>query len=534
MKGHHAKGVIAAGHEATAQTGAEILRQGGNAVDAVVAAAFTSFLAELTLTSAGGGGFLNLYFRERHEARLFDFFVNMPGLGNPHRPTKKDFFPVNVNFGTTHQEFHVGPASVAVPGSIAGLFEAHRRYGILPLEDVLQPAIQLARQGIVINLHQAYFIALLEPILTLTHPGKSYFAPRGKLLQEGDLLILPDFADTLEALSREGPTLFYEGALAEKLLTACSDDGFLLTGEDLRSYQVRIRSPLVFEYRGYRILTNPPPSTGGALIALCLKLLEDINLSADARQCASVLNALIGAMQITNAVRESWQRLPEDRPEEFPEFLLPKRIAKYRRQLHRLLKGESPHPEEMDLSGGSSSTTHISILDPFGNAASMTASNGEGSGIFLPDTGIMLNNMLGEEDLNPGGFHQHAPGRRVSSMMAPTIILQGADPVAVLGSGGSNRIRSAIVQSIVNLIDFKMEIREVVNAPRIHWEQGVLNQEPGIEAQIAAHLCDPAKRIRWKETNLFFGGVHAVTRMPGSDRMAGAGDHRRGGVAIVV
>ncbi len=533
MKGP-AKGVIAAGHEATARAGASILRRGGNAVDAVVAAAFTSFMSELTLTSAGGGGFINLYLRERHEARLYDFFVNMPGLGNPHRPTEKDFFPVNVNFGTTHQEFHVGPASVAVPGSIAGLFEAHRSYGTLPMEDVLQPAIQLSRQGLVVNRHQAYFIALLEPILTLTDTGKSYFAPRGKLLQEGDLLLLPDFADTLEALSREGPALFYEGALADRLLTACPDDGFLLTGEDLRSYRVKVRSPLVFDYRDYTIVTNPPPSTGGALIALCLKILEEVDLPSASSRSADVLNALIGAMQITNAIRELSENLPEERSEEFPVFLRPKRIAEYRLQLYRLLKGEMPRPEGPDLSGGSSSTTHISVLDKFGNAASMTASNGEGSGIFIPGTGIMLNNMLGEEDLNPGGFHQHTPGRRVSSMMAPTIILKGEEPVAVLGSGGSNRIRSAIVQSILNLIDFKMEIQEVVDAPRIHWEQGVLNQEPGIEAQIAPHLCDPVKRILWKETNLYFGGVHAVTRITDSGEPAGAGDHRRGGVSITV
>ncbi len=528
------QGVIAAGHPATAEAGVSILRRGGNAVDAVVAAAFASFIAEFTLTSAGGGGFLTIYLRDRREPVLIDFFVNMPGLGNPHRPTAHDFFPVNVDFGSTHQEFHVGPASVAVPGSIAGLFEAHDRYGTLPIEEILQPAIQLARKGLTINHHQAYFIALLEPILTLTDRGKNYFTVEGKILTEGDRLRLPEFAATLEDLSREGPALFYNGALAERLLHAAPETGFLLTAEDLRSYEVEIRTPLAFEYRDYTILTNPPPSMGGALIALTLKILEEIDLSSAARQSAEVLNALVGAMQITNAVRASGHSLFEEDPAASPLFLRPGPLKEYRHQLRRLLQGEISSPVERDLYGGPSGTTHISVLDRFGNAASMTASNGEGSGIYLPETGIMLNNMLGEEDLNPSGFHQHRPGHRISSMMAPTIVLKGKEPVAVLGSGGSNRIRSALVQSIMHRIDFDLDVQALVDAPRIHWEKGVLSQEPGIEAEIAPHLCDPMKRILWKKTNLFFGGVHAVLRDPETGGISGAGDHRRGGTAIRV
>lgn len=528
------KGAIAAGHIATAEAGAETLRLGGNAFDAVVAAGFASFVAELSLTSAAGGGFLTGYFRETKECILLDFFVNMPGLGTAPAITEKSFFPVEVDFGTTHQEFHIGSASVAVPGSLAGLFETHRHFGILPIDTVLAPAIRLAREGLPVNHHQEFFFTILRPILTLTEEGRSIFTPGGSLLKEGERLYLGDFANTLERFANEGPSLLYSGALADQMLQRLSRADGLVTRKDLASYRVEKRRPLSFEYRGYTILTNPPPSAGGPLIALCLQILEGIPLTRKSFQTEEALNALVAAMQVTNAVREAEYdgRIHEDGLTK--DLFAGSRIRDYRKLHREILSGKKPPPNPDSAAAGSSSTTHISVIDAEGNAASLTASNGEGSGILIPGTGIMLNNMLGEEDLNPSGFHRHEPGRRISSMMSPTIVLHGKEPVAVLGSGGSNRIRSAITQSIMNLIDFKKDVRQVVNAPRVHWERGTLNQEPGFGASVARHLCGEQKRILWKETNLYFGGVHAVTRDQSTGDFAGAGDHRRGGVAIVV
>ncbi|MDX1765235.1 MAG: gamma-glutamyltransferase, partial [bacterium] len=281
------------------------------------------------------------------------------------------------------------------------------------------------------------------------------------------------------------------------------------------------------------ILTNPPPSSGGALIALCLELLQDIPMPPEAFQSEAALNALVAAMQITNSLREQEYDRRLHETGFAAELLSASRLSRYR-EWHRALLAGKTSPPLQDFAGGPSSTTHISAIDGQGNAASLTASNGEGSGIFIPATGMMVNNMLGEEDLNPAGFHRHAPGTRISSMMSPTIVLKGKDPVAVLGSGGSNRIRSAITQSIMNLIDFGKGAKEAVDAPRIHWERGLLNQEPGFQAFVAPHLCPRENRILWKATNLFFGGVHVVTGDPAARTFGGAGDHRRGGVAIVV
>lgn len=527
------RGAIAAGHPATAEAGAEMLRQGGNAFDAVVAAAFTSFFSELTLTSAAGGGFLTGYFGETEECILLDFFVDMPGRGHLGEVTPEGFFPVDVDFGATRQEFHVGPASAAVPGSLAGLLETHSLFGTLPLDAVTAPAIQYAREGIRVNRYQAFFFKILRPILTYSEEGRRIFMPTGRLLKEGDRLVLENFARTLEAFTAEGPALFYTGAVGDRLVQCLEGGGGLITEDDLRAYRVAKRPTLSFNYRGYTILTNPPPSSGGALIALCLELLQGVPMPSDAFQSQEALNALVAAMQITNTLREREydQRLHETGFA--AELLSPGRLSRYRQWHQALLSGEEP-PAARDLAGGPSSTTHISAIDDQGNAASVTASNGEGSGIFIPGTGIMVNNMLGEEDLNPAGFHRHAPGTRISSMMSPTIVLKGKDPVAVLGSGGSNRIRSAITQTIMNLIDFGTDAREAVDAPRIHWERGMLNQEPGFQASVSPRLCPRENRILWKETNLFFGGVHVVTGDPRSRTFGGAGDHRRGGVAIVV
>lgn len=529
------RGVIAAGHEATAAAGAEMFHKGGNAFDAVVAAAFASFVCEATLTSAGGGGFLTAYRRETDESLVLDFFVNMPGLANPQKALEENFFPIQVDFGSTHQEFHVGPASVAVPGNLAGLFEAHQRFGDLPFETVLAPAVRLARDGVVVNRYQAYFIALLEPILTHTEAGRTIFSPQGKLLGQGDRLIMKEFAQSLEEFGRSGPSRFYTGDLAEQSVAALSEYGGLLSLEDLKSYRVETRPPLAFDYRGYAILTNPPPSAGGCLIALCLKILEGVDFRPRDFLTPHALDAQIAAMQLTNAVRSRGydQRLHQDDGLVL-DLLAVERIRTLREQQRKLLSGESLAPTLADPSAGASSTTQISVLDGKGNAASLTASNGEGSGVFVPGTGIMLNNMLGEEDINPAGFHGHEPGRRISSMMSPTIVLKGGEPVAVLGSGGSNRIRTAIFQVFMNLADFKRDVHEAVNAPRIHWERDLLNIEPGIEAPIGDHLCPKDHRIYWKETNLFFGGVHAVTRDPATGVLAGAGDHRRGGATIAV
>jgi len=506
-------GVIAAGHQKTVEAGIEMLQLGGNAFDAVSAAMLASFVVEPTLTSAGGGGFL-LAHTQANQNVLFDFFAQTP-------LQKKaiddiDFYPIEVNFGDAVQDFHIGLGSMAVPGNLRGVFVVQQKLGRLPFAAVVEPAIHYAESGVELSNFQSFCFRLLEPVLVASQEGRQIFAPHGKLLQTGDRLVMKDFAATLTRLVQSGPREFYEGEIAQQLVKDCRDRGGHLTLEDLKNYRVLEREPLVLNYRGNTFLTNPPPSSGGALIAFALELLSQVDLAAIGFGTPLHLQILTEVMRLTNEARKDGYDANIYQTNVAQRFLATEHLAPYQHQLTRTVNQWG-------------NTTHISVIDGEGNAASVTTTSGEGSSYIIPGTGIMLNNILGEEDLNPQGFHQWQPNRRISSMMAPTLVLKDSQPEIVLGSGGSNRIRTAILQVISNIVDFQMPVATAVNSPRIHWENRVLSIEPGFNQQAistSAHPCD--RVVLWKRKNMFFGGVHTVREIsPGF--IEGAGDQRREG-----
>ncbi len=522
-------GVVAAGHEKTAEAGREILRSGGNAFDAAVGALFTACVAEATLTSLGGGGFL-LAHTATGENTLFDFFTQTPGCRD-HGSTL-DFYPIEANFGDTVQEFHIGKGSIAVPGVWAGALSVHKQLGRLPLKVVAEPAIACARSGLPVTKFQGYCYELLDAILMATEGSRQMFAPIGERLKAGDRLHLTQFADTLEYLAglgdEDGRRAFYEGEIAQQVVRDCEDGGYL-TLDDFRNYRVIERSPLSINYRGVQMHTNPPPSAGGSLIAFCLELLDRFDLGEMTFGSAEHLTLLSQAMRWTNVARRSHLDSALFDPDVANKFIAADLVDKYAGPLGNIVsKGVNRW----------GSTTHISVMDDEGNAASVTSSNGEGSSYVIPGTQIMLNNMLGEEDLNPHGFNQWPLNQRMSSMMAPTMILSGRKPQLVLGSGGSNRIRTAILQVISNILDFGMPLTEAVETSRIHWENGVLHVEPGLdEIPALSELLGTEEVVRWQQSNMFFGGVHAVgmskeSQPPDSQQsiqLSGAGDPRRSG-----
>ncbi len=267
------KGSVASGHPQVTEAACIMLRAGGNAFDAVVAAGFAASVAEPTLTSLGGGGFL-LARTAQGRAMLFDFFVNTPGWGLRMGDIEPHFLPVTVRFPSSEQIFNVGLGSAAVPGTLRGYLHIHRRLGRLPLSEVLEPAIRLGRDGVVINAKQAYLLNLLTPVMTLTPTGQALFAPEGRYLGEGDVQRNPDLAAFLDTLPGEGDQAFYQGELAQRIHQEMREGQGLLTAADLAAYQVIEREPLPVDYRGFRLLTNPPPSFGGSLIALSLRFLE--------------------------------------------------------------------------------------------------------------------------------------------------------------------------------------------------------------------------------------------------------------------
>ena len=498
------QGGVAAGHPRTTEAALDILRAGGNAFDAVVAAGFAAVVAEPALTSLGGGGFL-LARTAQGQAVVFDFFVDTPGRGLRAGELEPHFLPVTVRFPGSEQIFNVGLGSVAVPGVLRGYLHVHRRLGRLPLREVLAPAIQLARAGVAINRKQAYFLDLLVPIMTLTAAGRALFEPCGRYLGEDDVHRNPDLAAFLESLPRDGEREFYEGELARRIATDMREGGGLLTAADLTACRVIEREPLPVDYRGRRLLTNPPPSFGGSLIALSLRLLEAREVTELGFGSPAHLALLVAVMREVDRRRAEGYLSPADlgRP------------------------GLTESLEQVRAASGG--TTHVSVCDAEGNAASMTTSNGEGSGYFAPGTDIMLNNMMGEDDLHPEGFHVSPPGMRVASMMAPSLLLAGDRTQLALGSGGSKRIRTAMLQVISNVVDFGMSPRAAVEAPRLHWDGQHIQIEPGFLDPALAALTERWPVNRWAVQDVYFGGVHAVA--PGGE---GAGDPRRGGHAATV
>lgn len=521
------RGVVSAGHELAAKAGIEMLEEGGNAFDAAVAASFASFVCESPLTSIGGGGFFMAH-SGKGETLLYDFFPNVPGLGEASNKDDLDFYPVNIDFTGTIQEFHIGRGAVAVPGCMAGFAEVFKRHCTLPLKTLLAPAIDYAGKGVILNEQQAYFKNILSPILTLTTAGKNVYAPAGVLLKEGERVVKRDMADTLAHLAEEGLESFYKGEIAERIVEHFSEGG-LITKEDLDNYKVQIRRPLEITYRGRNIFTNPPPSSsGGCLIAFSLKLLERYDIKDAGHNSASFLELLYDVMRTTDEARgEDFDHMIYE--DDIAEtFLSEERIERYGEKVGQGFSDVNKY--ELPSTGN---TTHISVVDEEGNAASVTTSNGEGCGHIIPGHGIMLNNMLGEEDINPHGFHAQKPGTRMSSMMAPTIVMEGGRPAVVLGSGGSNRIRNAILQVILNIIDHRLPVFDAVNSPRIHWDKQLLQVEKGVGAQVTGELERAGISLnRWNEKNMYFGGVHTVVTGNGGTKLSGAGDMRRGGVSL--
>ena len=444
------KGAIAAGHPLTAEAGAAVLEGGGNAVDACVAAAFMSWVCESMLTGPGGGGFMLVH----HGAGtvVFDAFVAVPRTA-----VESELFALAVDFdGDTQQVFHTGAGAVGVPGTTLGLEAAHRRFGSLDWAALAAPAAAAAREGVELTPAQGYLHRILDGLLRHSPEGDTMYG--GRLLLAGERLVLGDLAATIERIALAGARVLYEGEIAQAIASHVP-----VSLDDLAAYEVIEREPFSVTYRGREFRSNPPPSSGGRLIALGLESLGD---GFD----------IVHAMQVMEAAR-------------------------------------------VPAAGG---TTHISVVDAHGDAASLSCSLGSGSGVVVPGTGIHLNNMLGEADLK--GSAQ--PGERLTSMMAPSVVLDGGRPRLVVGSAGSERLRGAILQVVANVIGRGMGVEEAVDAPRVHLDAGVVHVEPGIELE-------RENLVRFGRRNLYFGGVSAV-ELRGDGALAAAGDPRRGGAGVVV
>lgn len=483
---------VATGHEKTSQAASEVLRAGGNAVDALIAAGWAACVAEPVFCSPGGGGYA-LVKPAGRAPRVLDCFAQTPAR---RRLDDEDFFAICGDFGTDKQEFHIGLGSAAVPGMVAGLFELHARDARLPMRELAAPAVDLARRGVALNAVQREALQILQPIVRASDGAARMFglaAADAPLPEENAMVANPALGAVIEALADSGESLFYCGELAQEITAQSTSHGGHLQLKDLMRYRVHWHRPMRWRLGSASVWSNPPPAFGGMMLNFMTRSLEKRLGVGASFGSVDHLDSLTAAMRHSENQRKQL---------EHPDCLKDSRRL---RQAFNALNGPIPV-----VSRG---TTQISVRDAEGNIAGMTLSNGEGCGRVVPDRGFMLNNMLGEEDLNRLGFGRWPCNRRLASMMAPTLI-EHAGRRIVLGSGGSNRIRTAIAQVLCNVMHFGMDLDTAVNAPRLHLEDGAMGIEcPRGEwpSSVDAWLEQRWPEARqWPRRSLFFGGVHAV------------------------
>ncbi|MCB9175517.1 MAG: gamma-glutamyltransferase [Caldilineae bacterium] len=533
---HPYRSVIAAGGPATVAAGEAMLAAGGNAVDAAVAAAFASFIAEIGLVHWGGAGLALVHDPSSGQSLAYDFLSAMPGLDGPPERSALDFEAVSIDFGSTRQSFHLGRASVAVPGAVFGLCQMARDFGRLELPQLLGPALRLAREGVPLDAFQADTCALLAPLYTHTPGMRRIFLVDGRMIRVGEVLRIPDLAETLERLALGGEAELRVGQLGQALCRDQAARGGMLGPSDLQRYAVRRHAPLRIRYRGLDLLLPPPPSMGGLLTAFSLALLGETGSVAPGS--TRELRRFYEVMDLTQEARGRIESMLEvlSGGEVAERVLAPDFVRPHAAQLRaRLERGARHGPRDAGAEppgpAGSrlGNTSHISVLDGDGMAVSLTTTAGESAGYVVPGTGFIPNNMLGEADLNPHGWHAWPAGSRIPSMMTPVLALDGRGVRLVTGSGGSERIRSAVLQVLSAFLEGGLDLAASVNRPRVHLERGILHCEGGSDPLAVDGLEALGYPVRrWPGGSIYFGGAHSVGR-GAEGRLAAAGDPRRAG-----
>ncbi len=490
---------VSSGHHLTTEAAAEVLRAGGTAVDAAIAGALMSAIAEPVLSSPLAGGFM-MVAPASGKARLLDAFVQTP----KRKRTDTDLREIEVDFGETRQIFHCGAGTIATPGLIPGLFEAHKRFGRIPMPELAAPAIAAAREGVAMTAFQAEVLGYVEPIFRASPESEALYTASGRLLGAGDTLRNPEMADVLEVMAIEGARFIQEGEVAQALLSL---EGSHLGADDLKAYRPVWRDPLQVTRRGVEVDLNPSPSLGGVQIALALQALPDNPDDTLLAQC------------LYEIARIRKSRDLDHHPAEGAAILLdPQTVSSLRKTLR-------------DHQAATRGTTHISVIGSDGTGVALTHSNGEGCGLLVPGTGIMANNMLGEDDLVPDGPDSWHEDTRLASMMCP-MALRREGELTMLGSGGSNRIRSALAQVALGLTDRNERLEQAITAPRLHVETDTAQvldfEDTGSGERRESLLAAFPDANAWPQARMFFGGVHAARRTAKGGFEA-AGDPRRSG-----
>ena len=482
-------GMVAAQEKIAAQVGVDILKDGGNAVDAAVATGFALAVTHPQAGNIGGGGFMLISLAAAKKLTAIDYRETAPAAAS------KDMF-LDESGNVDRDRARYSRASAGVPGTVAGLLYALERYGTLPREKVLAPAIKLAEEGFPVSYGLAYALEKSHERFAADPSSQSYFEhPEGKPYKAGELLRQPDLAKTLRAISAEGARGFYEGPVAKLIEDEMKRDGGLITQEDLKTYTPIEREPVRGTYRGYDIVSMPPPSSGGVHVIQILNILEGYDLAKLGHNTASSLHRLVEAMRRAYADRAKYLGDPG-----FVKVPVAGLVSKqYAAQLRASIDLNHASKSE-EISAGkppgteSEQTTHFSIADKDGNAVSntYTLNLAFGSGYSVDGAGFLLNNEMDDFSAKPGapnafgllGGEANAitPGKRPLSSMAPTIVLKGGAPYLVTGSPGGSTIITVVVQEIVNVLAYDMNVAQATAAARIHhqWQPDTVVSEPGV------------------------------------------------------
>ena len=497
-------GMVVAQEKIAAQIGGDILRQGGNAVDAAVATGFAMAVTYPRAGNIGGGGFMLIHLAAGGDVAI-DYRETAPAA-----MTRDSFLgPDGKPDDAKSRDSALG---IGVPGTVAGLALALDKYGSgkFTLAQLIKPAIDLARDGFVITDDMADTLPVFHKRLAKWPASAKIFSrPDGGALQEGDKLVQTDLAATLAAVAERGPRGFYEGPVADRLAQDVRDAGGIMTSEDLKDYQPVIRTPVHGSYRGYDIVSMPLPSSGGVVLIESLNILEGFDLAAMKQGSAPSLHLLIEAMKRAYADRARYLGDPA-----FVSAPIETLIAKdYAAKLRASIDPEHATPADKLTSGvpmhEGSNTTHFSVVDSYGNAVSntFTLNFSYGVGLVADGTGVLLNNELDDFTAASGAANAYGlvgyeanlpgPGKRPLSSMTPTIVMRGSKPVLVTGTPGGSRIISTVLQVIVNALDYRMDIEAAVAAPRVHhqWMPDQVWVEPGFPADVLAELRAKGHRV---------------------------------------
>lgn len=528
-------GLVASQNLLASRVGADVLAEGGNAVDAAVATAFALAVVHPIAGNLGGGGFL-LYRDAKGATQAYDFRETAPAAASADMFLKAGHYDA-----ARHHDSHL---SVGVPGTVAGLHLAWSEHGRVPWTRLLEPAIELARDGFPVSDGLAASLREYLPSFEPYPASRAQFSREGRPYEMGDVLKQKDLARTLTRIAQDGPDGFYRGENARLIEREMQRGGGLVTQKDLAAYRAVVRSPVTGSYRRYEVLSMPPPSSGGTALIEMLNMLEPWDVASGGFASALTVHRLVEVMRRAFADRAQHMGDPAFNPDLPLARLLSKEHALTLRRGIDMEHASQSSPTRFTWPAESKETTHLSVMDRERGAVSLTYTleDNYGSKIVVPGAGFLLNNEMGDFNAGPGLTNDEgligtppnlaAPGKRMLSSMTPTIVTRAGKPFLVLGSPGGRTIINTVLQTLINVIDFGMNVQDAVDAKRVHHQwlpDRVVYERFGLSADTLAVLA--AKGHKTYETDSV-GVVQAVAYDAANDMLEGASDRRRpdGGV----